>query len=169
MSKTCVHGFLNGPDHAPCSWCKDDRISELESALAERERECEEKEFINGQILVQLKVARGAHKRAEIDMFTAIGRADSAEAALAAAREENERPREAYDSQEVQFVHTQASYLQAYEDLKSELAALRAHDEGRVERVAEELKRQFTVGVGQVQWWLARARAVLEAADGREP
>lgn len=38
-------------------------------------------------------------------------------------------------------------------------------DDRRVERVADELKRQFTVGVGATKWWHARARSVLKAAD----
>jgi hypothetical protein len=64
-----------------------------------------------------------------------------------------------------------------YRIKKSELAALRARDEGCVERVAREMYNCCSDGGGP--WdertsavhsvWSEAARAVLAAADGREP
>jgi hypothetical protein len=196
----------DGEDAAPCSFCGETfsteaspcltkahaRISELEAALAEREREIErlrawkesatevESEW-DAQAIARMLggIAGDSCRRVVAEKVPRLlSELASLRAQLAAAEERVAKAEHDLEVKELAVQDKTCSECQRECEienriLEGKLAALRARDEGRVERVADALS---IIEFGDVtsheklrEDHLRKARAVLKAADGREP
>jgi hypothetical protein len=175
------------------------RIAALEAALAERERECEIQRSRAARYETEYAREHRAHSAllgmlaevlpAGVEVREAIGglkaRAESAKAALAAARDECERLSFAIrwalgESDENFPPRPQGAGMYWWRTRLKDLAALRARaaDPERAERVAVKLfELHGSLALSAKPWdklsadvrevWMEEARAVLAAAEGK--